>query len=443
MGTKYLNRRTMLRGMLAGVGVAVALPTLEAMLNTNGDAFANGSGIPQRFMTWFFGNGVILPKFVPAAEGANYPLSEQLMPLANVKDYVSVLTGFDNKCEKLITHHEGMTIFNGYTMVQVQGLFSKAGGPTIDQVIASKIAQNTAIPSVHVGVSRRLSVMDSGTTMHHLSHKGTEEPQPPEFNPQTVWNALFNAFTPPADPAGPLRISVLDAVRDNTAALKKRLGVKDNQRLDAHLDGLSTLETKIKALPPLCMKPAIPAETNPAGVGNEPLTSTSEAMSDLLAYAFACDVTRIASYLFIGGAAETVLTEIGQNNGHHSNSHNYPGASNQVNAGVIYFMQRLAYMLEKFKATPDGANGNLLDNTIVYCASDCAEGWTHSVKQQPIILAGKGGGAMVYPGIHYNGNGANPSDVLLSCLQAFDPTATEIGGGAPYSNTPCAAIKGV
>lgn len=443
MGSKYLNRRTMLRGMLAGVGAAIALPTLEAMLNTHGEALADGTPIPKRFMTWFFGNGVILKRFVPKGEGATYELSEQLDPLKNVKDYVSVLTGLDNRCEHQVTHHEGMTIFNGYTMAQLNGLFSKAGGPTIDQVIASKIAQNTAIPSVHVGISRRLSVMDSGTTMHYLSHKGTEEPQPPEFNPQAVWNALFNSFTPPEDPSGKLRISVLDAVRDNTAQLKKRLGVKDNQRLDAHLEGISTLEKKIKALPPVCMKPGMPTETNPEGVGDEPLKSTSEAMSDLLAYAFACDVTRVASYLFIGGAAETVLTEIGHNNAHHNDTHNFPGAEEKINEGVIYFMQRLAYMLEKFKATPDGANGNLLDNTIVYCSSDCSEGWSHSIEKQPIILAGRGGDSLIYPGIHYKGNGGNPTDVLLTCLQAFDPTATEVGGGAPYSNTPCTAIKAV
>lgn len=441
MGTKYLSRRTLLRGMLGGIGAAVALPTLEAMLTSNGDAYADGTPIPKRFLMWFFGNGVILPRFIPSTEGADYTLSEQLAPLANVKEYVSVLTGFNNRCEHLVTHHEGMTIFNGYTMAELKGLYSKAGGPTIDQVIAAKIAHMTSIPSVHVGVSRRLSVMDSGTTMHCLSHKGPDEPQPPEFNPQAVWSALFDSFTPPSDPSGALRVSVLDAVRDNTAQLRKRLGVKDNQRLDAHLDGISTLEKKIKALPPVCATPDKPEEKNAEAGGPERITSTSDAMSDLLAYAFACDVTRIASCLFVGGAAETVFTEIGQNNGHHGNTHDYPGSKEEINEAVIFIMERFAYLLEKLKATQDGVNGNLLDNTIVYCSSDCAEGWSHSIEGQPIILAGRGGGSLVHPGIHYNGKGQNPSDVLLTCLQAFDETATEIGAGAPYSNTPCTAIK--
>jgi hypothetical protein len=443
MKSKYLNRRTLLKGMLGGVGVALALPTLEAMLNSHGEALADGSKIPLRFMTYFFGNGFILSKFVPSTTGVGWELTEQLAPLKNVKEYCSVMTNFDNRCEQIITHHEGMTIFNGYSMVNVQGLSSKAGGPTVDQVISSKLGNVTAIPSVHVGVSRRLSIQDGGTTMHNLSHKSTNEPQPPAFNPQQVWNSLFNAFTPPEDPAGPLRISVLDAVRDNTAALKKRLGAKDNERLDAHLTGLSELETKIKALPPLCMKPGMPAEDNPEVAGPEHFISTAEAMSDLLAYAFACDVTRVASCLLVGGAAETVFSDLKENTSHHNNTHNYPGASADINAGVIYQMQRFAYLLEKLKATPDGVNGNVLDNTIVYMSSDCAEGWSHTIQGQPVIVAGGGGGYLKHPGIHVNGGGGNPSDILLACVQAFDPLHASIGAGKPMSTTPLKAIVNV
>jgi len=30
--------------------------------------------------------------------------------------------------------------------------------------------------------------------------------------------------------------------------------------------------------------------------------------------------------------------------------------------------------------------------------------------------------------------------VLLACLQAFDPAATSVGGGAPESNSPLTAV---
>jgi hypothetical protein len=443
MKSKFLSRRAILKGMLGGAAVAVGLPTLEAMLNSHGEAFADGSQFPLRFMTYFFGNGFVLSKFVPAVGGAGYELTPELAPLANVKEHVSVMTGFDNRCEQVITHHEGMTVFSGYSIADVSGLSSKAGGPTIDQVIAAKIGGLTPIPSVHVGVSRRLSAQDGGTSLHSLSHKSTNEPQPPEWNPQEVWNSLFNAFTPLSDPSGPLRVSVLDAVRDNTLSLKKRLGVKDRERLDAHLTGLSELETKIKALPPACSKPGMPSESNPEGQGDEPLIATSEAMSDLLAYAFACDVTRVASFLLVGGAAETVLSDLSETTSHHSNTHNYPDAATAVHEGVVYLMERFAYLLEKLKATPDGVNGNVLDNTIVYMSSDCAEGWSHTIKGQPVIVAGRGGGYLKHPGIHVKGGGANPSDILMTCVRAFDPAHPSIGAGKPLSSTPLKAIVAV
>jgi hypothetical protein len=159
-------------------------------------------------------------------------------------------------------------------------------------------------------------------------------------------------------------------------------------------------------------------------------------MSDLLAFAFACDVTRAASVLFIGGAANTELDDLNQTTSHHLNTHD-PGAQDQVHQGVIYFMQRFAYLLEKFKATPDGPTGNLLDNVGILAGSDCSEGLTHDIFDQAILVAGRAGGALVHPGIHYRSpSGENATNVTLAVAQAVAPSLKELGGGAPYSNTP-------
>lgn len=440
MRTKPLSRRTVLRGLVGGALATVGLPVLEAMLGPHGDALADGSPLPVRLVTWFFGNGVRLDRWVPAAQGPDYPLSEELAPLAKVKAYCSVLTGFNNRCEILVTHHEGMTLFNGYTMTEVSGLFSKAGGPTIDQIAAEKLAGTTPIPSVQIGVSKRLSVMDGGTTLFALSHKGPNQPLYPEFEPKAVYDKLFGSFTPKDDPSGPLRISVLDAVRADAAALRKRLGKKDDERLEAHLEGIATLEKKIAAIPPVCAKPSPPTVTNKDVGGKEPLVAVNDAMSDLVAYAFACDVTRVASILFCGGASETVFSDLGQFSSHHDNTHN-PGAQEEVHAAVVFTMQRFATFLEKLMATPDGPNGNLLDNTAILCGSDCSEGYSHSVKDQAVLVAGRGGGALVHPGVHYRSpSGENTTNIALSVLRCVAPSVTEIGAGAPYSNTPCAAL---
>jgi len=446
--TFRLKRRTVLRGMLGGTAVTVGLPILEAMLNNHGDAFAGGEPLPLRFLCYYWADGVNIARYEPEATGANWTLSEQMAPLLPVKDYVSVITGLRNLCQDQITHHEGMTAFNGYSFDYDGGLNTNAGGPTIDQLIADAIGEGiTPVRAVHVRVSKRESTDgDGGTTVLAMSHRGTPgnlTAQVPQANPQDVWQTLFGNFMPPVDDRAQ-RTRVLDAVRDDVTRLKMRLGEIDNQRLDAHLTAIGELEDKITALPPECALPGLPTETNDDVGGEEPISAVTAAMAELIAYAFRCDVTRVGTFLFKKFVSATVFDEINATNMHHSASHNGPDDSN-YRAGVIYSMEKLAEVLQIFAG--DGTVENLLDSTIVYASTDCSTGQSHSINRQPIILAGTGRGYLVHPGIHYqatawNGshnqpNGAgNMSDVLLTCLRAFDPAAASVGGGAPMSNTP-------
>jgi len=440
--------------MLGGTAVTVGLPLLEAMLNTNGDAYAGGAALPVRFMSYYWADGVNIARFEPAQTGAVWALSEQMMPLSPVKDYINVCTGLRNRCEDSLTHHDGMTVFNGYTFQYTGGLNTNAGGPTIDQVVADAIGEGvTPVRAVHVQVSKRLSTDgDGGTTVIAMSHRG--EPgnlaaQVPQTNPQDVWQTLFGNFMPPVDDRAQ-RTRVLDAVRDDVARLKMKLGEIDKQRLDSHLQGVDELEAKITATAPACDLPDLPGEDNTDMGGEEPITPVTEAMAQLIAYAFVCDVTRVASFLFKKFVSSTVFDEINATNQHHSASHNGPDDSN-YRAGVVYQMERLSQVLQIFQNTTEVNGDNLLDSTIVYASTDCSTGQAHSINRQPIILAGHGRGYLVNPGIHYratawNGSHGGPnaagntSDVLLTCLQAFDPGATSVGGGAPQSNTPLSDV---
>jgi hypothetical protein len=383
-----------------------------------------------------------------------------------VQEYVSVASGFHNKCAQQITHHEGMTVFSGHTMTDIgqgQGFFSNARGPTVDQVVASQIGSLTSIPSVQMGVINKISMADYGTTMHNLSHKGHLQPLPPIKNPQQIFASFVSLFTPPNDPSKPIRLGVTDAVLEDFKALKMRLGVADNLRMDAHMQGLSELETKIKALPPVCALPGQPAPTSDDVDG---ITAVNSALGDLIAFAFACDVTRVVSFLFGGGASEAGFSEIGLgsqhalSHGHNTNAlapgapaYKESGTVDDMHKGVVYQMQKLAYLVEKLKSTPDAAGGNLLDNTVIMASSDCSEGFSHNIHDQPILIIGGGGGNLKHPGIHVrDNNNRNASDVVLTALQAVIPTATEVGSSDPmyfingaldpaYSNTPLAELK--
>ena len=428
-----LSRRSFLRGLAGGAAAAVALPALEVMFNANGTAHSDGSPLARRFVAFHFGNGVLLNRFVPSTTGDNWQLSEQLAPLVNVKEYCNVLSGFENKHADKITHHEGMAgMWSAHPFIQLGGLNSKFGGPSIDQVAAAVVGKRTTYPSLEIGCSKRVS-MNEGPTMQFMSHKGPDQPMPPEYNPRNVFQRIFSA-PPPDDPSRPSRVDVLDAVLADANALKLKVGASDKQRIDAHLESVASLQAQINALPPVCVTPPMPTETNVDVAGKEPLDAVSKAMSDLLVYAFACDLTRIASYMLSPGVGFAVYHFI-SNEEQHVMSHDPVGSATPLNQTIIWNVQQYAYLLERLKATPDGA-GNLLDNSCVLLGSDCSEGWSHSIKNMCVVVAGGGGGMLKTPGTHVRSTAnRNLSDVLLTCVRTVAPEITEIGSQEMRSTT--------
>ena len=449
-----LPRRTMLRGMLGGSAVALALPPLEAMLNTHGDAHADGSGLPCRMITWFFGNGVALNvendpgqglRWAPSAVGPDYELTPQLAGLANVKDYCSILSGFDiaAAAEHRRGHHDGVAgFFSGYPFIELPpngGPYaSKSGGPTIDQVAAEAVAGETFLPSIQLAVSKRI-ITSEGPTLQYLSHKGPDEPLTQIFDPMQAWDRLFGSFTAPDDPTKPIRLSALDAVAEDARRLQMKVGANDKQRLESHLDSMAQLRSQIEALAPQCSVPPQSTQDNEDIDGDEQIEAVNAAMSDLVAMAFACDITRVASIQFTGSVGYTVFHMLGLSQGHHDLTHE-ASQNEAVDAATIFTIEQFGYLLEALMNTPEGA-GNVLDNSVVLLSSDASSGYTHSVFDQPCIVAGRGGGTLVHPGIHYaSPNAENNADILLSCLLTMDPTATSAGGDIGISTTPCSPI---
>jgi hypothetical protein len=447
MNRKFiLKRRTFLRGLMGSAAVALALPPLEAMLSSHGDALAGGEPLPKRFVLFFFGNGVRLARFVPTVEGASWELTEELAPLANVRDYCSVLTDFFDPIGlidlRYPPHHGGTGgILSGHPLVVLEAegkVSTKFGGPSIDQVIASQIGQATYLPSLAVGVSRR-RILNEGTTLATLSHKGTDEPLEPEYEPKAVFEKLIG-ITPQQDRPVHLRTSVLDAVSGDIARLKKRLGKADQTRLEAHLDSVGQLQKTIEAGAQACAAGVEPTIDNVEVVqGVEPLLAASKAMSDLVKMAFTCDLTRVVSFMQTPSQAITIFTDTGATTQEHLLSHDPVDTGDFVHKAVLFNMECFAYLLEGLAGTSEG-DGNLLDNTCALATSECGHGYDHSL-DHPMIVAGRCGGALRHPGVHYRSpNGQNTSDVLLAVARAVAPDVAEIGSGVGHSDTPSTAL---
>jgi hypothetical protein len=451
-GRTIVPRRTVLRGLVGGVAVGIGLPPLEAMFNAHGTAYAQQSGgtaaIPKRLGVFFWGNGVKLDRWTPANTGTGWTPSLELAPLMPVKDYVNVVSGMAIKTGNERGHHAGTVgILSGAPMISEphpnSAYASTFSAPSVDQVAANAIGTTTRFKSLEVGISKRLDTVE-GTTLHYLSHNGPDSANPPEYDPAAVFNRLFGAdFMPPSSTSAPamavvdvskvLKKSVLDAVQADIAALKMKVGTADGVRLDQHLDNIRAIENRLTttsapaaAAQAMCSRPmqqTLPAEMN----SHEALAERMTAMSGLIAMALACDQTRVFSILFSGSVNGTVFWEIGATGGHHDLTHNEADPQPTVHAATIFTMQQFTTLLSALKGVSEGA-GNLLDSCAILASSCVADGKQHSITDYPILVAGRAGGKLTYPSVHYrSATGENTSMVLMSMLRAVGVPLTTFG----------------
>src|SRR5438132_13750824 len=239
--TRPLSRRTVLRGL----GAAVALPWLEAMgpLVSWAAPTAAAKPAPNRLAFLYVPNGKNMADWTPTTEGANFDLPAILKPLAPVKDDLLVLTGLT--ADKARAHGDGggdharalAAFLTGTQPRKTDGADIKAG-ISVDQVAASRIGDQTRLPSLEIGTEHGSMAgnCDSGYSCVYsstMSWRSATQPLPKEVNPKLVFERLFGSV-PDADRAkrDTQRKSVLDFVREDSSDLKNKLGVTDQRKLD-------------------------------------------------------------------------------------------------------------------------------------------------------------------------------------------------------------------
>jgi hypothetical protein len=444
MKTKALDRRTVLKGMLAtGAAVSVPLPLLEAMLNGNGTALAQtNTPISPLYVTWFFGNGTLPGLWKPALTGAGaaWTLSPQLQPLAAVKSHLTVISGLTN--EIVVGGVEHPTGSAGATTgAPLAGVAVR--GASIDLLVADTNSAGALYRSLELGVT---PATPNGPqhTLHSVSHNGPNARNSPEFDPRAVFDRLFRGSaqapvdTGAAEQAAKLtrvRKSVLDAVVRDGTALQQRLGAADRQRLEQHLESIRAIEHRLDAMPgagssaAACTSPLAPS-VGPDAASEAP-PAVNAAMVELSALALACERTRVLTFMFSLPAAHVYYRHLApdmNDDFHDTICHGDAGDESsqpRVDKGVQYAMTCLSALLTTFRDTPHGAS-NLLDSSLVYVTSDTAWGKTHGKVEWPVLLAGRAGGRL-RGDEHHSFPGDNLSKALLTIAQIMGAPVTEIG----------------
>ncbi len=426
----HMNRRQALRGALASSAIAVGLPLLDCMLNDSGTALAQGAPIPKRVGIWFWGNGVRPEHWFPDADSAAWDpaLKQHTKPLsdAGLTEYVSLVSGtrlFSNHGQ---AHHDGKNIVLTGTWDWLDGRadlgYGRALGPSIDRIAAEKWKGLTPFDSLELGVQEGYANKEAGNAGHFTSTNGPDSYNRPQTSPHAVFRRLFGAGPDPsaqlAQNVATARKSILDAVLDDAQKLQPRLGVGDRARLELHMDAIRSLERRLTEPPAggACETPLMPFDDYPAVNGRQPLRGRNESMSQLLALALACDLTRAFTYQFTVFQTANVFSEVDvQQEEFHEYSHD-PGAVDDVRKVTNYTMENLAATLTALRNTPEG-DGNLLDNCAIMCTTEHTEPMSHSADDLPMIIAGRAGGKLK-GGVYYDGNDERISKAGLTVMRA-------------------------
>jgi hypothetical protein len=469
---KPMHRRAFLRGAL---GVGVALPFLEAMRPVFGGSVAHAGGPPSRFVALWGGisyasDGRAEDFVVPTSTGASYTTTRGLSPLdaEGVKDRTTVFSNL------MLPWEEGGAMPAGgrsipYHYNTMGPLFSgMAGptgerdgvprGPTCDQIVASSIAGTTAFPvlAYRVQPAGYVGTNDIGGNSGAISWRadagGVLRRVDPTVSPRVAYENLFTGFAP-EDPieaararaALRQRASVLDLVHEDMNRVISQVGAADRQRLEEHFTHIRALEERVRSTTITtgsCMLPTHPGTDPPIGGaiieyegagmpystdnGYSGEDDRADLMSDFITMAFACDRSRVASFMISEWKCYMNMFQLyGWRSDMHECTHGADGTTMATADAIAFHVKQFARLVRKLRDTQDVDGTSLLDRTAIVLMFEGGKGHdpegardisAHSTENMVCLLAG-GAGGMTH-GEHVNAGAIHPASVFVTAMQA-------------------------
>jgi hypothetical protein len=384
---KSLSRRTVLKGFSA----AVALPFLDAMA----PAASAAPVAPKRLGFVYFPNGAIMDQWIPKTAGAGFEFTPTLAPL---EPYSNQLVVIGNLARAGTTIGDHAVAAAGW----LTGVYAKKteaedvlAGPTIDQLIAKQIGNETAFPSLELATEDFTGYIGgctpgfSCTYMNTLCWTSPTTPLPMEINPRVAFERMFgragSAEQRRAHQAEDL--SILDSVTGDVARLKLRLGQRDKSRLDDYLGNIREIEQRIAR----AEKRGGDTAVHMAAPGGIPESFEEHAglMFDLQLATYQTDITRVVTFMLSREASQRTYPQIDVDEPHHTLSHHGNDPVKKArNAKInLYHMQLFARFVEKMKSTPDG-DGTLLDHSMILYGAGMGDGNAHATDPLPLVAVG-------------------------------------------------------
>ncbi len=412
VASMQMPRRTVLRA----AGVAMALPMLEAM--------GPETRSPRRLVYVYVPNGVkldewreelpVLPQSkeeekkhrrhgprLALGDHRGEELPELLRPLAPIKGQTLLLRGLT--ADKGRANGDGpgdharaaAAFLTGVQPLKTEGRVRL--GVSVDQVAGRAAAGATRIRALTLGLERGLQSgqCDSGYACAysgHISWESAEVPAAKEVRPQAAFDRLFRGGDAGLSAAERndrrlRRRSLLDFVRSDAKALRKRLGAADRNRIDEYETGLRELERQLR-FEDSAHVASVPDEARPEEE-KRTFAEASNLMGEILSLALEADVTRVGTLMYGNEGSGRRYREIGVSDGHHGLSHHAGDEEKLVAIGKINRLHMASFAaLVRCLASKKSLDGSLLDDTMLVYGSGIAEGNRHDHHDLPIVLVG-------------------------------------------------------
>ena len=426
---KHLSRRTVLRG----VGAAVSLPLLDAMVPA-ATALAQTAAAPKpRLGFFYFPHGAIMEQWTPSKVGTDFEVSAILEPLTPFRDKLTIVSNIGNKPAESRAVH-ALVPATWLSCVHPQESLEPDMAATADQVAALQIGQDTPYPSLEVATAQGHGVGSACERGYGCSYSGTlsfrnaHTPLPIESNPRQLFLRLFGQGDTPQERQFLARqtSSILDMISSETASMWRTLGPQDRVTLNDYLDSVREIERRVhnsahSEVAKLSL-PEVPGATS------ENFDEHLNLMFDLMALAYQGGLTRIQSFMIAAEVSEQTYGWIGVPDAFHALSHhaNDPAKKARLVKIQRYHTNAFAKFVAKLAKMPDG-DGTILDHSLLLYGSNMSNSNLHNQYPLPIALVGRACGA-VKGGQHINFQERTPmANVLLTMLQRTGVKVDKLG----------------
>jgi hypothetical protein len=382
------------RSFLRGVGAAVALPLLDAMVPAF-TAIAKTAANPKRRLGFVYvPNGMIMEQWTPPAAG-DLTMTPLLAPLEPFKDSLVVVGNLSRPGADNDHAVSSAGWLSGAIAKETEGEDFRAGR-TIDQIVAQQIGQDTPFPSLELATEDFTGFVGGCSPGYACAYVNTiswadaTTPLPMEINPRVVFERMFGRAGTSAQRQTRMKTnkSILDSISTDLEDLERDLSTRDRNRLDEYLQHVREIERRIERT-----EAAGSADVSldaPIGVPAS-FEEHVDLMFDLLGVAYQTDMTRVFTFMMAREFSMRTYPELGISEPHHSISHhgNKPELIARHASINLHHLGKFARFIEKLRSTNDG-DGTLFDHSLIFYGAGMSNGNAHSA--HPLPLAALGGG---------------------------------------------------